>query len=234
MALENTLDEEVKKMEKLRINRISLLGILLLTTVLIIVGCKKQATIAEAPEAKCLKPYMQKGNECCLDKNDNKICDEDEKTAEKGFEQAIISGAKQQKCFPPYILKGSECCLDKNKDDECDELPITEGKFKVGDYSYQFSDDMLRGYNKSIRIDSKQCHVISSRVNKITDDIEYYWRPLPIPCKADSDCLEFTKKYDRGLYSYSETYKYFDKYGRNFFCTKYWLVDGAYDKELNE
>jgi hypothetical protein len=45
---------------------------LIIISMLIIVGCSKQAAVV------CNAPYIQKGAECCLDRNDNKICDSDE------------------------------------------------------------------------------------------------------------------------------------------------------------
>lgn len=42
-------------------------------TILLISGC-----IEEEEKIVCEKPYIQVGKECCLDENDNKICDKDE------------------------------------------------------------------------------------------------------------------------------------------------------------
>ena len=49
---------------------------------------------------------MKLGSSCCLDKDDNKICDSDE--------QEII-------CNKPYITdRYNGCCLDKNNNKICD------------------------------------------------------------------------------------------------------------------
>ena len=44
--------------------------------ILILSGCNSQSQTVT-----CNKPYILVGNSCCLDKNDNKICDNDEKEA---------------------------------------------------------------------------------------------------------------------------------------------------------
>ena len=59
----------------------------------------------------CNKPYTLVGNSCCLDKNDNKICDNDE---------TINSKNEEINCNLPYIKVGTNCCLDKNNNKICD------------------------------------------------------------------------------------------------------------------
>lgn len=48
---------------------------LLVLTVLILSGCKEGIT---GGAVICNKPYMMVGTDCCLDENDNQICDKDE------------------------------------------------------------------------------------------------------------------------------------------------------------
>ncbi|MEK6907019.1 MAG: hypothetical protein AABW45_00675 [Nanoarchaeota archaeon] len=52
-----------------------LVFILFLIIVLFIAGC----TSNEAPVVKCNKPYLLYNDECCLDNNDNNVCDNMEK-----------------------------------------------------------------------------------------------------------------------------------------------------------
>jgi hypothetical protein len=47
-----------------------IIAIILLLSLVLVVGCSQQMV--------CNKPYIQVGNECCLDNNDNNICDSDE------------------------------------------------------------------------------------------------------------------------------------------------------------
>ncbi|MBN2014333.1 MAG: hypothetical protein JW778_04060 [Candidatus Altiarchaeota archaeon] len=50
--------------------------LILLLSIILVCGCVKDAR----EEIVCNKPYILVGNECCLDVNDNKICDVDETT----------------------------------------------------------------------------------------------------------------------------------------------------------
>ena len=53
--------------------KIILLGLVI--SLLLIAGCGQQLV--------CNKPYILVGNDCCLDKNDNSICDKDETEIER-------------------------------------------------------------------------------------------------------------------------------------------------------
>lgn len=64
-------------------------------------------------EITCNYPYIKVGNECCLDKNQNGICDRDETIKETATET-------QTSCNYPYVKLGSKCCLDDNDNGICD------------------------------------------------------------------------------------------------------------------
>ena len=72
----------------------------------------------------CNAPYILVGSECCLDRNDNYVCDEDEVTCSKG--ESLIKG---------------ECCVDENKNRICDvdEAP-----------DYLFYDDFSNGFSEDV------------------------------------------------------------------------------------
>jgi hypothetical protein len=73
--------------------------VVLSALVVLVAGC-----ITQAPSAPvCNKPYILVGTECCLDENDDGICDKDKPV-----------------CKKPYTLVGKECCLDENGDGICD------------------------------------------------------------------------------------------------------------------
>ena len=91
-------------------------------------------------ETVCNKPYYEyKTGECCLDENDNKICDKDEvekehnvggesKKEEPVGEQPKKENAIEEKptCNKPYYeYKTGECCLDENDNEVCDKDEIT-------------------------------------------------------------------------------------------------------------
>ena len=64
-----------------------LLIILLFILAFIITACK----INPVQEPVCNKPYILVGTECCLDQNDNSICDKDEVKQEQPEQETISS-----------------------------------------------------------------------------------------------------------------------------------------------
>ncbi len=84
----------------------------LLILIFFLVGCVTQLPTGQVvKQITCNKPYILVGNDCCLDEDDNSICDKDE-----------------AECNKPYIQVGTDCCLDKNKNKICDkdEIPQEE------------------------------------------------------------------------------------------------------------
>lgn len=67
-------------------------------------------------EIICSLPYIKVGLTCCLDKNYNSICDNDE--IEK-ISDTYTNGQKNL-CEYPYRDVGSKCCLDDNHNGRCD------------------------------------------------------------------------------------------------------------------
>ena len=63
----------------------------------------------------CNEPYMRLGNSCCLDINNNAICDKDEAGTDN-----LPPTEQEDFCNPPYIQVGTECCLDQNGNNICD------------------------------------------------------------------------------------------------------------------
>jgi hypothetical protein len=58
----------------------------------------------------CKEPMKRVGKECCIDANDNKICD--------GYE----TNSTDITCEPPFIEYNMTCCLDTNGNGQCDGL----------------------------------------------------------------------------------------------------------------
>ncbi|MDD5193493.1 MAG: hypothetical protein PHF67_02805 [Candidatus Nanoarchaeia archaeon] len=69
-------------------------------------------------EITCNYPYIKVGDECCLDKDANWICDRDEQSKE------VLDS-----CGYPYIEIGSQCCLDDNDNGICDK--DDEGRTRI-------------------------------------------------------------------------------------------------------
>jgi len=56
----------------------------------------------------CNKPYMWVGNDCCLDKNDNKICDKDETTTTTTFMTPTTSTNQDVSTSSKYTVSSGE------------------------------------------------------------------------------------------------------------------------------
>lgn len=107
--------------------------ILMLFIVLFVSACTQNQQVV------CNKPYTLVGNSCCLDKNDNKICDNDETTSGKN---------EEINCNIPYIKVGNNCCLDKNNNKICDN-DEKESAATSKEYKLNFSiDDLQSDINK--------------------------------------------------------------------------------------
>ena len=89
-------------------------GVLGIVCVVLMSGC-----ITKEKQEFCPYPYMQIGNECCLDKNNDKICDKDELGKEPTGEDELLV-VKEEKCGS----LGEDCC----KGNVCDEGACSEGK----------------------------------------------------------------------------------------------------------
>lgn len=63
--------------------------LILIVGMVLISGCGNEITGDVSKDFICDKPYIQVGSECCLDENDNKICDKDEKEETIKVDQKI-------------------------------------------------------------------------------------------------------------------------------------------------
>jgi len=126
----------------------------LIILIVFLVGCATQQTV-------CNKPYILVGNDCCLDKNDNSICDSDE--SEESKEQKPI-------CNRPYIQVGGSCCLDKNDNKICDKdetIKEEQEEGKCGDGICDAEEDC-----ETCQKDCSKCFSLSdlqADVNKLID-----------------------------------------------------------------
>ena len=69
--------------------------ILMTLTVLVVSGCSKEVT--------CNKPYIPFANTCCLDTNNNAVCDSDEKA---------VSNPVEEKVSPSWNVPEGQCYVD--------------------------------------------------------------------------------------------------------------------------
>lgn len=90
------------------------------------------------PVIVCASPYIRFGSSCCLDQNNNNVCDNDENI---NYNQ---QNNKYNICEAPYIRNGNSCCLDRDRDYRCD---INEDHYSsyYDDYNSDYYDN---GYNR--------------------------------------------------------------------------------------
>lgn len=148
-------------------------------------GCSKQKS-SEETESICYKPYIKNGVDCCLDRDDNNICDEDESVFDN-IKKEDVSEEKSSVKIPS----------DK---DVLGQIQSRYGKtfdiYPSDQYEYTTSDIIFEGYDRSVRIEGKQCHFYSERKHKALRENQPYWRPLPIACGTTEDCIDFIKRND--------------------------------------
>lgn len=113
-----------------------ILGIL---SVIFISGCTDTGQILGSGESNmvCNTPYIIKGNECCLDQNDNKICDTDESMASQSLKQecpyeCCSNGDYKLKTCSGGLICENNRCIKPDCPYEC-----CEGNYyKVKDCNY--------------------------------------------------------------------------------------------------
>ncbi|MCX8195436.1 MAG: hypothetical protein N3G22_05035, partial [Candidatus Micrarchaeota archaeon] len=59
-------------------------------------GCAQQPPAPPTPSIVCNPPYIQVGKDCCLDHNNNSICDKDEPAA-----QTLPAASNGSQAVPP-------------------------------------------------------------------------------------------------------------------------------------
>lgn len=97
---------------------------LLLLAVLILSGCKGGVT---GGAVVCNKPYILVGTDCCLDKNDNNICDADE------VETFNADPVEEPKEIIEEPVEEPEEVIEEPVEEPKEELPTNEFIIKLGE-----------------------------------------------------------------------------------------------------
>src|SRR3989344_4292651 len=105
-------------------------------------------------EITCIYPYIKVGNECCLDKSFNGICDRDEQIKET-----------TPSCTYPYIKINTECCLDDNNNGICDKNDIGRTRIRSSDIDSPFDIN-------SIDIEKNEFNFDCDFNSRVNSDIE--------------------------------------------------------------
>lgn len=116
----------------------------LVLTILILSGCGESSITGGA--VVCNKPYILVGNDCCLDKNDNNVCDKDEEDVaaeqveppkgeiiEEQIEEVkeeIVEEVVEQN-NGEYVMKEGETITFQAKDIMLDKIDYFQNKLEV-------------------------------------------------------------------------------------------------------
>jgi len=152
----------------------ALLIILGIVFALVLFGCPDDGGVT------CNRPYLKVGTSCCLDFNDNRVCDIDE---------------GEIKCDPPRIKTDFGCCLDLNDNGICDiDDGDCERPFAMFD-----GECLLDGNNNGIP-DADECdppEVLRDDECCIDDDLngycdKYQLGPGEVQCPAELLAKEYS------------------------------------------
>ena len=105
----------------------SILLLLAITALLVLASCDVNELKEKHEKSLCPQKYMRLGTTCCLDKNNNTICDSDEQKnpAYGGCGMYPTSPT----CEAPNIKVGTRCCADENNNKICDDEDLSTTSF---------------------------------------------------------------------------------------------------------
>lgn len=145
---------------------------LILLGIILIVGCDKQIV--------CNKPYIHVGTECCLDIDNNNICDKDEGLG-KGIETKEYAPIKEEKTEIEQTLDklGKVCIITFKENNEFDrtfpEIRDCSSDKECLDYVYSLAlADGLSEIEAQKIMDryNIKCDLLSEEQKKIINEIE--------------------------------------------------------------
>lgn len=151
----------------------------------------------------CNKPYIKVGNECCLDNNDNSICDVDENIAKEAPKEETLANDEYQfkinegKDFPNYMKYVKLISVD-NEGKIVVEVEDTKSKTVVSttreikETKYMEIIDGLEIINQRINfdIDPNKIYVIL-KINKYTEKPDEYLVNIDKPITVKGNTITF-------------------------------------------
>lgn len=144
--------------------------VLLTAAILIIAGCTISGnSTADLDGVQCDSPYISHGNECCLDKNDNNVCDVDET-------QKVETTVVRER---PIILVEETCSMPRFT---CLSKEITEDYVRL----------MLR-FDRDEIINIKSIDLKELGCKKDFEDLELRYNDefeVKIPCVINEEAIK--------------------------------------------
>jgi len=161
--------------------------------VILLVGCSELGANSKNSEGiVCNSPYIRFGEGCCLDQDNNKICDEDESNIKKEPEKENVT---LQVTF--VKIEGSYC----NTDYDCLKQIMGESDSDLEEDPYP--EDASNFFKSQIRCRNNVCEVskmmydtwgLGESFSKSLLRCWVYGGTVPLSideeCVADSDCYE--------------------------------------------
>lgn len=99
---------EIKKEETTTTKSNKTLWIIIASVITILLIALIALLFLKSDKPLCNSPYIQVGNECCLDQNNNKICDKDETTAPTQTQQPTTNTVKNEPVIDNTFIGGSK------------------------------------------------------------------------------------------------------------------------------
>lgn len=93
--------------------------LVILSILLLCTACVQVTTTPDSEETNCNKPYIQVGDDCCLDKDDNSICDKDEMTEEESTNEETDEETVEES---EKSVEEKESSDDEETADDSDEV----------------------------------------------------------------------------------------------------------------
>jgi hypothetical protein len=147
----------------------------------------------------CNKPYIKVGNSCCLDNNDNNICDKDENIAkEKPQETQLASDEYQFKINEIKTLNqwDKEVTLVSMDNEGKIVVKVNGVEREIKETNYMEIIDGLEITSKRINydyVDPNKNYVIL-KINKYTEKPDEYLVNIDKPIKVKGELLTITLK----------------------------------------
>lgn len=147
---------------------IFILGVLIL--VFLISGCK-----IETPQDTiiCNKPYILVGSECCLDQNDNSVCDKDEVIKEQPIESEVVTGSSnilKVTCPREITFNANETQIEKKVEFEIKYIGMGGSSFKP---TLKCDEEYLNPNLINVILEEGQSQIIKVKLKPLYKECEF-------------------------------------------------------------
>ncbi|MFH1445529.1 MAG: hypothetical protein ABIF08_03555 [Nanoarchaeota archaeon] len=173
---------------------LAIVSVLIIVAIVAIVGIGFQGMfITSNNDLLCNEPYIQVGSDCCIDDNDNSICDDDDLTIrQNSFQEEFIKSCEQNTEHVPIeqIIGIIEEYLTNTPDLEGSEINIKNVKEQSGLYRIVMDIDG-REFTSFVTFDGKLLFPTGLDLTKETD----------VPTQTEPSCLNANTFIQGGIWT---------------------------------